>query len=280
MDRSADEESIADAAGAHPDADRASSETGTGDAVVDSIQTTPTDEAASVTGAGARETTAASDGDDEASDAETDSSATSDARGDSTRRPSSQNVAQATDAERRPSRTEWEPPTRDGPANARTTGAGSDGLADAGPVRSEDQPRAADRPERSDDRHDGDGTRTAPTAGRQRDDDEKFCTACGEVIEAATEICPACGVRQADVAESRAKDPGVAAVLSAVTGGWAGQVYNGEIGKGMGLLLLQVVNLLLVIVLIGILTGTIVWLLGIYDAYNSAERINSRDREP
>lgn len=83
------------------------------------------------------------------------------------------------------------------------------------------------------------------------------------------------------------KNPGVSAVLSFFYSG-LGQVYNGEIGKGMVLILFQCLNLfiittslalsfLLVPLLATALGGflfVVVWIYGIYDAYKVAEKIN------
>jgi len=70
-----------------------------------------------------------------------------------------------------------------------------------------------------------------------------------------------------------AKDPGIAAVLSCLCTG-LGQIYNGEILKGIVLMCIQVVNLLLVFVLIGCITFPIVWIYGIWDAHETAKKIN------
>lgn len=67
------------------------------------------------------------------------------------------------------------------------------------------------------------------------------------------------------------KSAGVAAVLSALWSG-LGQIYNGQIGKGIAFMAFQVVNVLLMFVLIGFITGPIVWIWAIYDAYTVADR--------
>ena len=53
-----------------------------------------------------------------------------------------------------------------------------------------------------------------------------------------------------------------------------GQIYNGSIGKGILMILVQVINGLLMFVLIGFITYPLVWIWEIYDAYKTAERIN------
>lgn len=66
------------------------------------------------------------------------------------------------------------------------------------------------------------------------------------------------------------KDPGIAAVLSFFWTG-LGQVYNGQIAKGIALMLLQVVNVLLMFVVIGFITFPITWIYGIWDAHKTAK---------
>lgn len=69
------------------------------------------------------------------------------------------------------------------------------------------------------------------------------------------------------------KNPGLAAVLSFFWTG-LGQIYNGQILKGIGLIILQAFNFLLIFVLIGFITFPLVWALGIWDAYRTAESHN------
>lgn len=69
------------------------------------------------------------------------------------------------------------------------------------------------------------------------------------------------------------RNPGIAAVLSFFWTG-VGQIYNGEIVKGIILIIVQMVNAALMFVLIGFITYPIVWIWGMYDAYKVAERMN------
>ena len=69
------------------------------------------------------------------------------------------------------------------------------------------------------------------------------------------------------------KNPGVAAVLSFFFTG-LGQIYNGEIGKGILMMILQVVNIILMFVVVGFITFPVVWIWGMVDAYKRAEQIN------
>jgi TM2 domain-containing membrane protein YozV len=69
------------------------------------------------------------------------------------------------------------------------------------------------------------------------------------------------------------KNPGVAAVLSFFIAG-LGQIYNGQIGKGIGFIIAYFISALLMFVLIGFITTPILWIWGMVDAYKTAERIN------
>ena len=70
------------------------------------------------------------------------------------------------------------------------------------------------------------------------------------------------------------KDAGVATLLSFFLPG-AGQLYNGQVAKGLGFLLVSLfVNFPLMFIGIGFLTGFATWLWSMIDAHQSAERIN------
>ncbi len=107
----------------------------------------------------------------------------------------------------------------------------------------------------------------------------KFCFNCGQEIDARAEICSKCGVRVAPpptpspVVVER-KNEGIAAVLSFVFVG-LGQVYNGEIGKGIAFLIIGVILVFSMIFLIGFILYPIFWIYNIYDAYNTAKNINA-----
>jgi TM2 domain-containing membrane protein YozV len=69
------------------------------------------------------------------------------------------------------------------------------------------------------------------------------------------------------------KSSGIAAVLSVLIPG-LGQIYNGEIGKGILFILLAFVFGALTLFLIGIPLYIVLWIYGIVDAYRGAERYN------
>ncbi len=112
----------------------------------------------------------------------------------------------------------------------------------------------------------------------------KFCVNCGAQIDARAEICPKCGVRVAPPPPPQAPQPpqynsekkneGLAAILSFLFIG-LGQIYNGQIGKGIVMLVVGVVFAMMIIILIGIPLYLVLWVYGIYDAYNTAKQINA-----
>lgn len=111
-----------------------------------------------------------------------------------------------------------------------------------------------------------------------------FCTKCGIANSDEARFCNGCGTlltpttAQPTVIVVRpAKSAGLAAVLSFFWCG-LGQIYNGQIGKGLFMVFAYTVSILLVSVLIGIVTTPILWIWGMVDAYQTAERLN-RDLE-
>jgi len=73
------------------------------------------------------------------------------------------------------------------------------------------------------------------------------------------------------------KNSGAAAVMSFLVPG-LGQIYNGDIGKGLMMIIGMVVSIVLFFFLIGFVTYFLIWLWSIYDAYNRAESINAKHR--
>jgi TM2 domain-containing membrane protein YozV len=69
------------------------------------------------------------------------------------------------------------------------------------------------------------------------------------------------------------KNPAIATVLSFVFAG-LGQIYNGEIGKGILFMALYGFSLMLMLVIIGFVTTPLLWIWGMVDANSSAKRIN------
>ncbi len=104
-------------------------------------------------------------------------------------------------------------------------------------------------------------------------DETKFCSNCGEKIDVKAEICIKCGVR-AMAPTTQIKNPGLAALASFIWCG-AGQIYNGQILKGVVLLIAYVISFFLIIVAIGLFTTPLLWIYGMYDAYETAKKINA-----
>jgi len=67
-------------------------------------------------------------------------------------------------------------------------------------------------------------------------------------------------------------NPGTSAILSFFLTG-LGQVYNGEIGKGLIFMIVQAINFCLIFAMIGLITFPAFWLYGIWDAKKTADRM-------
>ena len=71
------------------------------------------------------------------------------------------------------------------------------------------------------------------------------------------------------------KNPGVATVLSFFFMG-LGQIYNGQIGKGIIFIILYAISVALIFVIVGFITTPILWIWGMVDANKSAKKINEK----
>jgi TM2 domain-containing membrane protein YozV len=69
------------------------------------------------------------------------------------------------------------------------------------------------------------------------------------------------------------KNPGVATVLSFFFMG-LGQIYNGQIAKGIIFIVLYAISIFLMTLIIGFITTPILWIWGMIDANRSAKQIN------
>ncbi len=105
-----------------------------------------------------------------------------------------------------------------------------------------------------------------------------YCPDCGkELINSNAEICPNCGGRLKPAPSTvllNQKNPIVSAVLSAIVVG-LGQIYNGQLGKGVAYFIIGVICGILILVLVGIILVPIWWVVGIVDAYKTAVLINA-----
>jgi TM2 domain-containing membrane protein YozV len=68
------------------------------------------------------------------------------------------------------------------------------------------------------------------------------------------------------------KNPSIATILSFFWMG-LGQIYNGQIGKGVAFMVSYVISWLLMFIIIGFVTTPVLWIWGMVDANNSAKKI-------
>jgi TM2 domain-containing membrane protein YozV len=104
----------------------------------------------------------------------------------------------------------------------------------------------------------------------------KFCPTCGNQLEYENaEICPKCGVRikNPQATGQEIKSEGIAAIASFIVPG-LGQIYCGEIGRGIMILIGFFISCFLILILIGFILAPILWIWNIYDAYTLAQKIN------
>lgn len=100
----------------------------------------------------------------------------------------------------------------------------------------------------------------------------KFCPVCGNSLQNENgEICPQCGARLAmpPAPITPEKNPVVAALLSVFVPG-LGQVYNGDLKRGILFYLGTLIATLFLII-----PGIIVWAYQLWDAYSTAKMMNS-----
>ena len=116
-----------------------------------------------------------------------------------------------------------------------------------------------------------------------------FCSKCGAEVPASSRFCQRCGAEQPAAAAPVVlvargpKSPILALILSCFISG-LGQLYNGEIGKGVGFLIAYFVAwacfwALIWLPVIHWIPSAVVWVWGMVDAYQSAERINREPRQ-
>jgi TM2 domain-containing membrane protein YozV len=105
----------------------------------------------------------------------------------------------------------------------------------------------------------------------------KFCPGCGIELENPNAIaCPNCGGAiggRYNRSLQEHKSEGLAAVLSFLIPG-LGQIYNGQIEKGIIFIILTFICYALTLILIGLLFYPILLVVAVFDAYNTAQKIN------
>jgi len=129
-----------------------------------------------------------------------------------------------------------------------------------------------------------------------------YCKYCGKSIDSEAEICPKCGVRLREVPRleitthgsgnvKQAKNPKIAAVLSFFMAG-LGQVYNGDVLKGLAMIFIDIIlngiwistgfvllfsqAYLLLVTLINVTICFMIYC--ILDAYEGAQKANSENQ--
>jgi len=112
---------------------------------------------------------------------------------------------------------------------------------------------------------------------------DQFCPGCGKPSVKSTAMVSGASAATAPALQQQVivvnqKNPGIAAVLSFFWSG-LGQIYNGEIGKGILLLILYMISAMLIFAVVGIITTPILWIYGMIDAYKTAEKINASQNQ-
>ena len=111
----------------------------------------------------------------------------------------------------------------------------------------------------------------------------KFCANCGSEISDVAKFCSACGSPTSNSPHTKNtynsvvrtdKSPGLAAVLSFFIVG-LGQIYIGLTKKGILLFIGAMISGVLMLIFIGWITWLLIWGYSIYDAYNSAQKMNN-----
>lgn len=109
----------------------------------------------------------------------------------------------------------------------------------------------------------------------------KFCTNCGAELSEDAKFCPECGIsptEQPTYSQTQSlvktnKSPLLAVLLSFFLPG-LGQAYLGLFKKGIILFIIAMIGGFLMSVFIGYIFYLIAWGYGMYDGYNSAEKMN------
>jgi TM2 domain-containing membrane protein YozV/ribosomal protein L32 len=117
-----------------------------------------------------------------------------------------------------------------------------------------------------------------PNCGKETPEG-KFCEHCGASVQTTQTFQQPVAqqpvyTQQPAAASMQKKSAGVAVILSFFLPG-LGQIYNGQIGKGIGMIILSVIFWLLSSILIGIPFYIILWIYGMYNAYSTANKINA-----
>lgn len=107
-----------------------------------------------------------------------------------------------------------------------------------------------------------------PYCGYKINKSVKNCRYCGSKIDVMAKVCSNCGARVAD------KNPLAALALSFLFPG-LGQLYNNQNHKAITLIAGYIISLILCLLLVGIILALLIWIYGMYDAFNSAKALNN-----
>lgn len=115
----------------------------------------------------------------------------------------------------------------------------------------------------------------------------QFCPKCCYKMAKGLKFCPECGSPTSNTPHvnntvnntgnsvvNTNKDPLLAAILSFLIIG-LGQIYLGLTKKGIILFLAAIVSGVLMLILIGFILWLLIWAYAIYDAYNSAQKMQN-----
>lgn len=120
---------------------------------------------------------------------------------------------------------------------------------------------------------------------KSNSDNVVHCINCGEEINGNVKFCPNCGMSPTGEVKSgpevnvvrSTKSPLFALILSFFITG-LGQIYLGLTKKGILLLILMFISFVLTLIYIGSILAFILWLYSMYDAYQSAVKINNGEK--
>ncbi len=117
--------------------------------------------------------------------------------------------------------------------------------------------------------------------------ENQFCPNCGYKMPKGLKFCPVCGSPTSNAPQvnntvnntgnfvvNKEKDPTLAAILSFLIVG-LGQIYLGLTKKGILLFIGAIISGFLMLILIGFVTWLLIWGYAIYDAHNSAKKMNN-----
>lgn len=104
-----------------------------------------------------------------------------------------------------------------------------------------------------------------------------YCGACAadSEIHPKAGICSECGITQV---KSKRKSPVIAALLSLIIPG-LGQVYAGNLYRGLALFALLGLSFCLMALIIGFFTFFATWIFAVSDAYNMVKNKTTKSRK-